>query len=215
MPDITTPTPSIGQEAVFKFKEPFATYIKNRFNLSSQANKFRVVSLISLTDLIRNDLRDPYTDLYLPATVSEVQYKKDLLDKIPLVSLAYVDAQGQEKYIRVPHNYIESISSVTSVEYINKLIVIDLNRLPSNLDTTSIFAELKQFVETRLGVTPEVKEVSLGDVMLVSQTEHTTHETIRNNTKSVYKTQETLYRELEIKYNGMISRLTEMGISLG
>ena len=215
MPDITTPTPSIGQEAVFKFKEPFATYIKNRFNLSAHANKFRVVSLISLTDLIRNDLRDPYTDLYLPATVSEAQYKKDLLDKIPLVSLAYVDPQGQEKYIRVPHNYIESISSATSVEYINKLIVIDLNRLPSAMDTTSIFAELKQFVETRLGVVPEVKEVSLGDITLVSQTEHTTHETIRNNTKSVYKTQETLYRELEIKYNSMISRLTEMGISLG
>ena len=215
MPDITVPAPSIGQEAVFKFKEPFATYVKNKFNLSPSSNKFRVVSLISLKDTIRNDLRDPFADLYLPATVSEVAYKKDLLDNVPLVSFAYVDSNGLERYVRVPLNYIESISSFTSVEYANKLIVIDLNRLPVDTDTFAVFNELKTFIETRLGVVPEVKEVVVGELTLVSPQEHETRETIRANTKTVYKTQETLHQELQVKYNELVNRLTDLGISLG
>ena len=215
MPEITVAVPNIGQEAVFKFKEPFATYIKNKFNLSPQSTKFRVISIIALKDTIRNDLRDPFTDLYVPASIDEVSYKKDLLDDVPVISFAYVDKSNVERYFRVPLNYIESISSVTSVVYANKLILIDLNHLPADVDNTAIFNELKTFIETRLGVVPDIKEVSVGDLLSVSSEEHETRETIRNNTKTVYKTQETLYRELEIKYNCMISRLTEMGISLG
>ena len=215
MPDITVPAPSIGQEAVFKFKEPFATYVKNKFNLSPSSNKFRVVSLISLKDTIRNDLRDPFSDLYLPATVSEVAYKKDLLDNVPLVSFAYVEPSGVERYVRVPLNYIESISSFTSVEYANKLILIDLNRLPLDVDTSSLFNDLKMFVETRLGVVPEVKEVTVGELTMVSPQEHETRETIRSNTRTVYKTQETLHQELQVKYNALVDRLATLGISLG
>lgn len=214
MPDITVQIPSVGMQAYFTFKEPFATYVKNKFNVNPAATKLKVISVISLLDTIRNDLRDPYTDLYSPASLSEVAYKKDLTDNIPVVSFAYTDSIGVDRYVRVPVNYIESISSVSDVEYINKLILIDLNRLPLNADTTLFFSELKTFIETRLGVNPDLKEVSVGEVEMVSTQEHEMRETIRGNTRTVYKTLETRYAELQLSYQQLVDRLTALNISL-
>lgn len=215
MPSITIQIPNVGIEAYFVFKDPIHTYIKNTYNLDSLAIKLKVISVISMKDMIRNDLRDPYTNIYLPATISEVEYKKDLIDNVPIVSFSFRDDNGVERFIRSPLNYILSVSSITSIEYINKLIVIDLNKLPISMDITAHFTDLSSFIDSRFGVLPEIKEVALGTVELVTQTEHNTRETIRTNSLTVFKTTEIQLQELNVKYNNLIDRLTTLGISLG
>ena len=112
MPEVTVNTPSINLEAYFTFKEPINQYIKNKFNIETTSVRLKVVSVISMKDTIRNDLRDPFTDLYTPATISELEYKIDLLDNIPVVSFSYIDRKNIERYIRSPLNYIESLSLI-------------------------------------------------------------------------------------------------------
>lgn len=215
MPDITIQIPSIGTEGYFTFKEPINYYIRNKFNLNTSSVKLKVVSIISMKDTIRSDLRDPYGDLYLLAGISEVDYKKDLLDDVSIISFTFKDSRGIDRFVRSPINYIESISSITNIEYINKLILIDLNKLPNEVDTTIFFEELKDFIETRLGILPNIKEVSVGSVELVDNIEHETRETIRKNMVTVYKTLNVKLEEITLKYDQILERLNNMNITLG
>ena len=215
MPDVTINVPSINTEAYFKFKEPINYYLRNKHNLNSLSMKLKVVSIVSMKDMIRNYLRDPYKEIYAPAGISEVEYKKDLLDNIPIVSFSYRDYKDVEKYILSPLNYIESISSVSNKEYINKLIVIDLNRLPKEFDTTIFFTDLADFIESRIGIRPEIKEVAVGKIELISQEEHEMRETIRTNMVTVHKTLKTQLEEANLRYDQVLQRLQVLGISLG
>lgn len=215
MPSITIAVPSINAQAYYTFKDPINTYLKNTYNLDSLTVKLRVISVISMRDMIRNDFRDPFTTLYAPSAISEVEYKKDLKDNVPIVSFSFIDNSGVEKFVRVPLNYIATVSSVTSKEYINKLILIDMNKLPVELDLTTYFTDLSDFITGRTGITPVLKEVSIGNIELVTQDEHSVRETVRSNMVTVFKTLSTQLEELSIKYNGILARLQVLGIILG
>lgn len=215
MQDVTVNVPSVGTEAYFTFKEPINTFLKNKYNLDSLTVKLKVISVISMKDMIRNDFRDPFTELYMPSGLSEVEYKKDLIDNIPIVSFSFRDLDGVEKYIRSPLNYINSISNISDIEYINKLLVIDLNKLPVSLDISFLFFELSDYIKTRLGITPTIKEVNIGDVTFVSTNEHNTRETIRNNNVTVHKTLSVQLQEANLRYDNIMARLQELGIVLG
>ncbi len=215
MPDVTINTPSIGLESYFTFKEPINTYFKNKFNLDSMTVKLKVISIISMRDMIRNDLRDPFTELYVPAGLTELDYKKDLRDEIAIISFSFVDIQGVQKFCRCPINYVESIANISNKEYINKMIVLDLNRMPSDLDTTIFFTDLADFIESRLGIVPAIKEVNIGDVEFVTPDEHVVRETVRTNMVTVHKTLSTQLEEANLRYDQMVQRLQDLNISLG
>lgn len=215
MPDVTINTPSIGLQSYFTFKEPINTYFKNKFNLDSLTIKLKVISVISMRDMIRNDLRDPFSEIYLPAGLSELEYKKDLRDEIAIISFSFVDIQGITKFCRCPINYVQSIADISNKEYINKMIVLDMNRLPSDLDTTVFFGDLADFIESRLGISPAIKEVNIGDVEFVSPDEHSVRETVRTNMVTVHKTLSTQLEEANLRYDQMVQRLQDLNISLG
>lgn len=214
MPDITVSVPAIGHQSYFTFKEPINTYFKNKFNLDSLTVKLKVVSLISMRDMIRNDLRDPFSELYTPAGLGEVEYKKDLRDNVTIISFSFRDISGIEKFARCPINYVKTISDVSNKEYINKMIVLDLNRLPSELDTTIFFSDLQDFIESRLGISPAIKEVNIGDVEFVTPDEHVLRETVRGNLVTVHKTMSTQLQEANLRYDQVIQRLQTLNISL-
>jgi len=215
MEEVTIQIPTVGTEAYFVFKEPFNTYLKTKHKLDPTIDKLKVTSIISMKDMIRNDLKDPFTKLYEPVGISESDYKQDLVDNVPILSFSFIDRNEVEKFIRCPANYIQSYSDITNIEYINKLLVIDLGNLPIDLDTTVVFNDLKSFITTRLGVIPEFKEVSTGQIEFVTKTEHLTRETIRTNTVTVNKTLEVNLSELQLKYDNLIQRLATLGIVLG
>lgn len=214
MPSSSIPTPNIGLEGYFTFKEPINFYVRNKYNLDEKSVKLKVVSLISMGDIIVNDMKDPYTDLYEPAGIGEGEYKKDLIDRVPLVTLAFLNDTCNNQFLRVPLNYIDSISDISSIDYHSKVIMIDLNKLPVDLKLSPFFKDLSDFIETRVGITPDIKEVSLGRVEFVDALEHTTRETIRNNMVSVHKTTEIQLEEITTRYNELLHRLDEMGIML-
>ena len=216
MPEITINVPSLNLEAYFTFKEPVNTYFKNKYNLNSLNKKLKVISIITMKDMIRNDLKDPYTELYtVLGIIEEVEYKKDLNDNIPIISFSFRDDLGIERFLRCPLNYIESYTLISNIEYINKLIVLDLGMLPKNLDISMFYDDFKDYIETRLGINSELKEVEIGNIELISENEHEIRETIRNNTKTVYKTCYTLYEEEKNKNTELLLRLQTLGISLG
>lgn len=213
--DTTVAIPSVGTEAYFDFKDPYSVYIRNKFNINTLGVRLKVISIISMRDMIRVDLRDPYSEIYQPAGLSEVEYKKDLNNNIYLISFSFRTCDGVERYVRVPLNYVASQSDSATVEYTNRIIMLDLGYVPKDLELTPWFSEFIDYVAKRTGVSPEVKDVSVGNVHLVTQDDHELRETIRENSATVHKTLNTLLEEKTLMLDGVMNRLKELNISLG
>lgn len=213
--ETTVAIPSVGTEALFTFKEPYNLYIKNKFNINTLATKLKVISVISMRDMIRTDLRDPFTEVYDVAGLSEVDYKRDLKDNVYLISFSLRTCDGVERYLRIPLNYISEVSSPSSVEYANRVLMVDLGSLPRELDLTPLFVDLSDFVSSRTGVEPIIKDVSVGEILEVTQSDHETRETIRNNSVSVHKTLSIQLEEERYMRDQLLNRLNQLGIILG
>jgi len=213
--ETTVAIPSVGTEAYFTFKDPYNLYIKNKFNINTLSTKLKVISVISMRDMIRTDLRDPFTEIYQVANLSEVDYKRDLKDNVYLISFSLKTCDGVERYLRIPLNYVSEVSSPSSIEYANRVLMIDLGSLPLTLDLTPLFVDLADFATSRTGVIPVIKDVSVGDVLELSQADHETRETIRQNSVSVHKTLSIQLEEERHMKDQILNRLNSLGIILG
>lgn len=215
MSDITVALPYIGTEAYFSFKDPFDIFIRNKFNLNTSNIKFRVISIISMKDTIRIDLKDPFTEIYEPVGLDEVKYKLDLNDEVPIISLAHTDHDGIERYVRIPLNYISSISDHGGVEYSNRLLVLDLGKLPDDLNLEPLYEDIKDYITTLTGSSVELMDTTVGGVELLPHEEHEDRETIRKNSVSVHKTLTIQLAEVTESRDQILNRLGELGIILG
>lgn len=213
--EVTVAIPSVGTEAYFTFKEPYNLYIRNKFNINTLATKLKVISVISMRDMIRTDLRDPFTEVYEVAGLSEVEYKRDLKDNVYLVSFSLKTCDGVERYFRIPLNYVGNVSTPSTVEYANRMLVVDLGSLPTTVDLTPLFSDLLDFVATRSGVSAAVKDVAIGEVIHISPTDHETRETIRKNSVTVHKTLAIQLEEERHMRQQLLNRLDQLGIVLG
>lgn len=214
MADVTVRLPEVGTVAYFTFKEPFAKYITNLYNLDTGILKLEVLSITAMRDLVRLSHRDPFTDVYDKAGLGEIEYKQDLHDSIPLVTFMYRDEMDTDRLFRVPLNYIDSINETSSIEYGNRALVINLGQLPIDLDVSFIYSDVVDFIADRLGLTPELRDVTTGEINLLSQEEHDIREEIRGNTTKVRKTLATQLLETENHLQAVLTKLDEMGIVL-
>lgn len=210
MPNITVSIPHIDLEAYFSFKEPIATYLKNKFNFPSSKIKLKVTSIISMKDLIKVDKKDPYTTIYEPAGIPEPEYKLDLINSIPLVGFSFISNRNIEEHFRVPLNYIAFIEDINNIKYINKLLVVDFGKVYENLDLTLYFNDIKDFLRTRYGIEPEIKQVEIGNIELVENDEHELRESIRQNNVTVRKTLSIQLQECRNERDNLLNRLRQL-----
>lgn len=207
--------PPIGTEAVFSFRSPFDVYIKNILGKEEAEIKLEVNSIASMKDYIKLSHRDPFTDIYNPVGLSELIYKEDLKNEVPIVTFLYRDDFNMERLFRVPFSYVENCSNQSTVEYSNRGIYLSLPPLPVNLSIDATFPDIVDLIEDKLGVTVNISEVSTGEVTSVSLEEHKVREKIRRKTGSVYKSNYTLRKEAEVELTAIKERLDELGIVLG
>lgn len=187
MPTITILTPALHTKGFWSFKEPFNSFVINNYNIDLVNSKQTVISIMSMKDLIANNFIDPFTAIYLPAGLSEVDFKEDLLDNVPILSFSGM-AGNTEVLFRVPLNYVASVPNDSDVTYRNKAIVLDLGRLPENVDLSVHNEDLRDFALSKFGVLPSVKEVQVGNPTYVSELTSKVRETVRINSASMRET---------------------------
>lgn len=185
MAELTISIPNVGTRAIFKFKEPFRSFVKNKFRHNTDGTQMEVASIINMKDNVVNDARDPYSEIYDPAGITQDEYKKDVIDNISIITLRFRDNKDVVRYIRVPANYISEISDTGTVEYISKMLVIDLGMLPVDLDVAKLSQGLTENISYLIGVRsnnlPKIHEVGIGDIELVPYEEHVIREEVRSN----------------------------------
>jgi hypothetical protein len=215
MPDITVSPPGLGLEAYFTFKEPVLTHIRNKLNTNEDSVQLKVIGINNLKSMIESELRDPYTDTYAALGISNQDFRRDVLNNIPLYLFAYYPTPTRTVYIKCPLNYIQDHSLVSDILYTNRVIIIDMNKLPKAQDTTFLFDELSDLVYDRLGMRPQLKEVSLGDAESVTREEFQIRESIRTQSATVRKSNRTMLAEITLKHNQLLARLNTLNITLG
>lgn len=213
--EITVSAPTVGQEAYFKFKNPVLSYVQSKLNTNESSILLKVIGINNLRGLLEAELRDPYVDTYAPMGIPVQDYRDDVLNDIPMYVFSYKDMGGNIVYIKAPLNYIQEYSGTLDINYTNRLIVLELGKLPATLDTVVIFQELQDLVYDKLGVTPTAKEISVGEPEKIERSDHELRESIRKQSIQVAKSTKATLAEVTHKYNELTARLSDMGIVLG
>lgn len=215
MQNVTVSCPTIGTSAYFTFKEPVTRSLQNRLGVTSGQIYLKVSAINELREMLQSELRDPFLEAYAPASIEHAQYKADLLNNIEIITFKYVTPANAVKYVRVPLSFIQGYEAVADIVYVNKTLVLDLGPQHQDMDLALFHSELVSFLQSRTGVTAQLKEVSIGDIQTLSAEEHQTREAIRVGSITVEKTLVTQLAELQLKYQSVIDRLQQLNISLG
>ena len=212
MADFTSSIAYIGMSAYFSFKEPVATYLKNKIGPISYTKKMTIISILSLTDMLNTELKNPYLEVYEPLAISEADYYIDLKSNATIISLQLADTN---QIVRIPSSFILSYSDIGSIDYTNRLIVIDFGQLPTQESFVYLFNDLKDFILSRTGIEVQIKETNIGVAKTLSIDEYKEEKRQREARISVNTTLSTQLAQLQNLYNNLIVRLNDLGISLG
>ena len=215
MQTVTVTCPTIGLEAYFTFKEPMTRSLQNRLGVSSSQILLKVSAINETKEMLQSELRDPFLEAYGPAGIEQAQYNQDLIDNIQILTFKYTTPSGAIKYVRVPMTYVTGYDSVVDITYLSKTLVVDLGPQYQDLDLTPLYLDLVDFIASRTGITPTLKEVSIGEVSKITSEEHALRESLRTNTITVRKTVSAELEELRLKYQNLTTRLQQLNIALG
>jgi hypothetical protein len=213
---VTVNQPFVGSEGLYGFKDPFYQYLSQKFGTDINNVILKIEGVTSLKDILVNNNVDPYLDIYKPAGISDLQYRFDASNNVPIITFLYT-GETEQTLFRVPLSFISKIASDDSVLYKQVLIQIDLGNLPSNLDVTVMFNDISNYITSIYGVSnPNITFQYGSGSELVSPTDYTTRETIRENTKTVqetclvkYNKLLILYNDLRTKYLNLVTKLTK------
>ena len=120
---------------------------------------------------------EPYEDIYEPNGIDEDQFNLDSASGVRIIT--FQAATGE--VIAVPELYIESIPDANGVPYRCIMLGISLSAIPDDLDLTDLKTEVGDLIFNHLGVRSEIKEVTYGEPVILSVTEHDAVEAARVN----------------------------------
>ena len=89
MAEVTVIAPALDLEAYFSFKEPVLTYLRNKLNTNEDSIQLKVIGINNLKSMIESELRDPYIDTYSPLGISNLEYRRDVINSVPLIVFSY------------------------------------------------------------------------------------------------------------------------------
>jgi hypothetical protein len=214
---VTVNEPFTGSEGLFQFKDPFYQYLSQKFGVDINNVILKVEGITSAKDILVNNNVDPYLEIYKPLGISDVQYRYDVANNVPIVTFSYTD-NNEHNFFRVPLSFISKIASEDSVPYRETIIEINLGNLPLGLDLSVRFGDLANYITSIYGVNnPNITTTYGSQTELVSYLDHTTRETIRENTMTEqetclvkYNKLLNLYNDLRTKYLNLVNRLTSL-----
>jgi len=142
---VTVNQPFVGSEGLFEFKDPFNQYLNQKFGTNISNVILKIEGITSIKDILVNNNVDIYLDIYKPLGISDVQYRYDVANNVPIVTFLY-KKDDEETLFRVPLSFISKIAGDDSVVYKQTIIQIDLGNLPSNLDIEVMFNDLANYI---------------------------------------------------------------------
>jgi hypothetical protein len=170
--------------------------IKGKFRVTDELNgiirsdvEYKVTGVRSIKDIIADGI-DVKQLVYLNQGLTEDEYKQDLEDDVPIVTL---QSPSNDIY-NIPASKIISIPDYTGVKYTERTIAINLGQLPDKLDLDFIIPDINDLIKSRIGVEPKTKVFKTSQPIIYTHTEYETNEAIR---KAVITNNESCFSKLQ------------------
>lgn len=173
-------TPPIPTRGLFTVGAPFSVTASVIYN---------VEAVRSIPDMIQqND--DPLNEIYLPAGLTEDEYKTDVAKGVYIVTLS--SEEEAPKYI--PTSYILTVPDDTAIPYSYIVISANLGALPATAsdELTQAVQEVQDILSDLVGVTVVVKIATAPSSGSVSYEQYLINEAQRKN---AIKARETVYAQ--------------------
>ena len=162
----------INLEGNFKLKEPLTSLINEKVVYTVDASK-------SITSLLDEEI-DVEKFVYLDQGLTTDDYKYDLLNKIPIITLK---SEGNALF-HIPARYIDTAPQIVGVTYRNKAVIINLGYMPTDMDINFVLAELNDIITNQIGIIPESSIEDISGDYIASYTEDESYRAELDNNKT-------------------------------
>lgn len=152
--------PVVGSSGFYRFAAPFDLASVNQIEYSCKAVR-KISDYLANNEEIKKDVYEAYE---LPDDIWEEDSALDAY----IVSLQSTTGH----WLYIPSRYILGYPSVNGVPYRTLMIGVSLPSIPVAQDLSSVMADMKDLVETSLGLSVVVKQVETSKVVLIPYDDH-------------------------------------------
>lgn len=196
--------PYIRLEGFFEFKSPVSDVVKSNV-------PYKIVAIRDIRDLIDSN-EEPFETIYEKIKLSKDVFDRDYKNNVSVVTL--LDAAGDYTY--VPENVITKAPDIDGELYSNRLMVVNLGKLPENFNLIQIKKSIEDAILYGINLKVEAKEVINSATEVINDVDH--NEFLRKTVHGPDRadTYEDKYRKLKIKYDELFNLIeeTNKGIKL-
>ena len=175
--------PVIGAEGKYELLEPYQSYLDPNANYICQSIRY-------IGEYIANN-DSPYKLAYEKYQRPYADYEKDIQDKIPIVALQ----SGIGHWIYVPATHIKSWPDVLGVSCHGVKLSVTLGIMPSDYNYNPIKDEIKNLIESILGITPVIEPVQISKPLIVDYDKYNEITSLREQKKTNKTTLYGRYRQ--------------------
>ena len=195
-PVILTPVlPVVGSSGFYKMAAPFDALVVNNIEYSCKAIR-RISDYLANNEKVKEDV-------YEKQGLEESVYEEDLKSDTYIVSLQ----SRTGHWLYVPYRYILSYPSVNGVQYRSVMVGISLPAMPASQDLSAMISDVKDLVETTLGVTVAVKQVETSKVVMIPPDVHALKQQERAMAISSMNTLFAINRQLQKTNDALVMKV--------
>lgn len=160
---------------------------------------YEITSVTRITEVFLNGTV-PYETIYTILGLSKEIYNRDFIANINIIGLKA--PQGTDIFY-VPESYINGLMDVSKIDYVEKILAINLGLVPVNLSLTNLMETIKETIKSLTNLDIEVAVMENSAVEKVSSVDHAIYMNKVNNLSARTPTYKELYFELKEKYDDL------------
>ena len=175
--------PDIGSKGKFTFKDPVSKKISNTTSLTCQ-------SIRTLAELI-SQKENTFKDVYLALGLTKADYENDISAGVSILSLQAETGS----WFYVPSSYLSSYPNINGVTYTRMMMGVGLGAVADTLDLEGLKVSISNIVYDQLGISPEIKLISVSQSAIISYGDHDKIEAVRKAKVKLNKSDSRLLTE--------------------
>lgn len=191
-----------GLKGEFKFKSPVSEKVPKMVYI--------VTSIRSIKEL-EDSIEKPLETIYAPIGLNKVHMEEDIKNKIDIIVLT--DPTGVN-YTYVPLDMISEAPKVDGVPYADRMLAVNLGKLPVDLDLSNVMDIIKDKILTITNMKVDVAVLNTSGVELVDEVDHELYmrkiehggqreESFESKYKKLEKVHKTLIKHTELINKGL------------
>ena len=130
---------------------------------------YEITSVTRITEVFLNGTQ-PFETIYSVLGLTSEIYNRDFINNINIIGLKSV--QGTDIFY-VPESFINGIADATKIDYVEKILAINLGLVPVSLNLDNLLDTLKETIKSSTNLDVEVATMENSGIEKVDAIDHT------------------------------------------